>query len=69
MDKLTKLASIVWNNTNKCVDLTYGNLTNGNQVQILTCSGVSTHVWNTGYMYTIPLFSLVLVYLCAPLNP
>jgi len=42
---------IVWNNTNKCLDLTYGNLTNGNQVQILTCSDVPTHVWNTGYMY------------------
>lgn len=45
--------SITWANSSRCVDLPNGNLSDGNQVQILVCNGAednNTQIWDVGYM-------------------
>ena len=47
------IASLTWTNSGKCLDLTNGNLSDGNEVQIWDCNGAEDNndqIWDTGYM-------------------
>lgn len=53
---LMRTYSIRWTK-GKCVDLTDGLLTNGNQVQLWDCgydSNNNNQVWDAGYLYVHP---------------
>ncbi|KAF9028564.1 carbohydrate-binding module family 13 protein [Hymenopellis radicata] len=42
---------LAWTDHGKCMDLTDGNQSDGNRIQLWECGGVN-QIWNTGYYYT-----------------
>lgn len=56
-------ASIKWSN-NKCLDLTNGVTTTGNQVQIWSCNSKednNNQIWDAGYMYVPSPSSIIFI--------